>query len=558
MRSSFDIPVIYLTGSQREDVLERAKFTEPFGYLTKPFSPFELRGTIDTALYKHAMERRLRESEKQYRDLLELVPHGIAEIDLQGKITSTNSAYCRIYGGRPHELVGKSILDLEASQEHKDALQSYLQRTIREEPLPTPWFSDTVTADGRSLKLQVDWNYKRDDQQIVTGFVFVVTDITDRNRAEEKMAEALEASRTSNRETRALLEVSQVLLERRDFDESARAIYDAAKRAVGATAGYVALLSQDGTENEVLFLDAGERECSVDPTLPMPIRGLRAVAYVTRAPAYENNFHSSQWVEFLPDGHARLDNVLFAPLLIEEEAVGVLGLANKPGGFTDDDVRLASAFADFTATGLRNARSEETIVRQNDFLHTVLESLTHPFCVINADDYTVSMANTAAYRDNVEECPTCFALTHACTGPPDDSKHRCPLNEVKQSGKPYSMEHVHYNSTGDPRVVEVHAYPLFDEQGEVREVVAYSIDITERKNAEKALRESEERFRQLAENTEDVFWLTEPGKPKRGNIPESGTSEGMGYFEGRGVLQPRSLAEIPSRRRSAKRTCGVR
>ena len=49
---------------------------------------------------------------------------------------------------------------------------------------------------------------------------------------------------------------------------------------MGATSGYVALLSEDGAENEVLFLEAGGFPCDVDPKLPMPIRGLRAEAYL--------------------------------------------------------------------------------------------------------------------------------------------------------------------------------------------------------------------------------------------------------------------------------------
>ena len=48
----------------------------------------------------------------------------------------------------------------------------------------------------------------------------------------------------------------------------------------------------------------------------------------------------------MPKGHARLDNVLFAPLVIKGKAVGLLGLANKPGGFTEYDARIASGFSE--------------------------------------------------------------------------------------------------------------------------------------------------------------------------------------------------------------------
>ncbi len=80
-------------------------------------------------------------------------------------------------------------------------------------------------------------------------------------------------------ETSALLEGARAILEHRNFQTSARIIFDQCNNLIGSTSGYVALLSDDGKENEVLFLEAGGEPCSVDPTLPMPIRGLRGEVY---------------------------------------------------------------------------------------------------------------------------------------------------------------------------------------------------------------------------------------------------------------------------------------
>ena len=85
---------------------------------------------------------------------------------------------------------------------------------------------------------------------------------------------------------------SKAVLQNKEFPHSARAIFDAAKELIGATAGYVALLSDNGRENDVLFLDAGGLPCTVDPSLPMPIRGLRAEAYNSGKVAVENDFNT--------------------------------------------------------------------------------------------------------------------------------------------------------------------------------------------------------------------------------------------------------------------------
>ncbi len=66
IRSQLNIPVIFLTAFADENTLQRAKVTEPFGYMIKPFEERELRSHIEIALYKHRMEKRLRESEERY------------------------------------------------------------------------------------------------------------------------------------------------------------------------------------------------------------------------------------------------------------------------------------------------------------------------------------------------------------------------------------------------------------------------------------------------------------------------------------------------------------
>ncbi len=196
---------------------------------------------------------------------------------------------------------------------------------------------------------------ERDESGRVRRVVGVMTDITERKQANEKVRDALDESRRHSAETEALLESSHAVLERQSFKKAAQAIFNSCRNLIGATAGYVALLSRDGTRNEVIFLESGDLPCSVDPKIPMPVRGLRAEAYRSGRPVYDNNFADSEWVAFLPPGHARLDNVMFAPLILNGNAVGLMGLANKPGGFTDDDVRLASAFADHASIALQNS-----------------------------------------------------------------------------------------------------------------------------------------------------------------------------------------------------------
>ncbi|MBN2124486.1 MAG: GAF domain-containing protein [Deltaproteobacteria bacterium] len=171
------------------------------------------------------------------------------------------------------------------------------------------------------------------------------------------LSEAIEDTRRRKRELTALMRGSRAVLEQKGFADAARAIFDFCRDLTGATSGYVALLSTDGAENEVLFLESGGLPCSVDPELPMPIRGLRAEAYRKCKAVYHNDFMESTWVRFMPEGHVALKNVLFAPLVLEERAVGLIGLANKPADFNDEDALIATAFGELAAIALQNSRS---------------------------------------------------------------------------------------------------------------------------------------------------------------------------------------------------------
>ncbi len=71
IRRHLNLPVIYLTAYSSDEIMERAKHTEPSGYLIKPFDDREMRAAIEMGLYKARMEKKLRDSEAHFRTMLE-------------------------------------------------------------------------------------------------------------------------------------------------------------------------------------------------------------------------------------------------------------------------------------------------------------------------------------------------------------------------------------------------------------------------------------------------------------------------------------------------------
>ena len=132
--------------------------------------------------------------------------------------------------------------------------------------------------------------------------------------------------------------------------------------------------------------------------------------------------------------------------------------------------------------------SEKQMRQQNQFLTTIIDALTHPFYVISVKDYHIIMANKAARKLSPTTCRTCYELTHHRDTPCSDDEHICPLNEVLRTGEAVQIEQIHYDAENNIRNVEVFAYPVTDETGEIIQMIEYSIDVTEQREIELQVR----------------------------------------------------------------------
>lgn len=175
------------------------------------------------------------------------------------------------------------------------------------------------------------------------------------------------------------------ILRQDSFPEVARNVFHGLKDQIGAKAGYVALLSDDGAENEIVYLDPGHYDCQVDLSLPMPIRGFRAVVYESGRAQYCNDFEDMDYKDLMPDGHVALQNVMFAPLILEGKARGLLGLSNKEGGFTDRDAMLAEHFGRLASLALYNSHKNDELEASEARCRRLIEGAFDAMVSINND-----------------------------------------------------------------------------------------------------------------------------------------------------------------------------
>ncbi len=119
IKNEYHIPVIFASAYTDEETLRRAKVTEPFGFVVKPFQEKELRSNIELALYKSRLDKKIYEREKKFRLLYENAPLGYQSLDAQGRITEVNDAWCAITGYSRQKILGTQFSSLLTAESRK-------------------------------------------------------------------------------------------------------------------------------------------------------------------------------------------------------------------------------------------------------------------------------------------------------------------------------------------------------------------------------------------------------------------------------------------------------
>ncbi|TGM52979.1 histidine kinase dimerization/phosphoacceptor domain -containing protein [Leptospira adleri] len=112
LRNRFHTPVIYLTAYADENTLDRAKKTQPLGYIVKPFESDQLRSSIEVALYKNEIEQRSKQTEEKLKGALDQLGAGIVTTDENGFLLFMNPAAEKLTGCKYDEHLGKPIQEV--------------------------------------------------------------------------------------------------------------------------------------------------------------------------------------------------------------------------------------------------------------------------------------------------------------------------------------------------------------------------------------------------------------------------------------------------------------
>jgi PAS domain S-box-containing protein len=240
----------------------------------------------------------------------------------------------------------------------------------------------------------------------------------------------------------------------------------------------------------------------VDSTLPMPIIGLRAEALLKRDIVCENDFGESTRSSHLPPDHMPVSNVIFAPLIVSARTVGHLALANKFGGFDENDFRLARAFAEFAVIGLLKYQTEEALRESEAKFRQIAENIEEAFW-LTVPGNLEHMAYVSPAFEKLWGSEAATFLDNSAAW--SSSIHRDDRERVLhayrlflQGLSGYDVEYRIARPDGSLRWIWDRGFPIRNDEGDVYRVAGVAQDITQRKAYEHKQRQLMDEVRHFA------------------------------------------------------------
>jgi len=190
IRERRDIPVVYLTAYADDETLDRAKITEPFGYILKPFEESDLHSNIEMALYNHEMEQRLKKSEENYRTLFDNAVLGIYRLSQDETVLMANSAFVRMLGYDSQEELLKmaaSGTSLYSPKHPRTGIRERMEKENKLVAVESAW----LRKDGSTLYTRENIRSVRDKKGNFLYCEGIVEDVSEKMKAQHQLEKTL-------------------------------------------------------------------------------------------------------------------------------------------------------------------------------------------------------------------------------------------------------------------------------------------------------------------------------------------------------------------------------
>jgi PAS domain S-box-containing protein len=497
-----DIPILYVTAYTDEATLARAKVTEPFGYITKPFGEQDLRAAIAMALYKHRLERRLRESEQRFRLLFEFSPIGVVHYGRDYRIREANERFAMnvrepliaLFQADIREILGKEM---------GSALAAPLagKGGFFEGPMRFPDSPDSSWVVFRSAPLL-------EAGKEISGAIALFEDATERHRVEEELVRLVAIEGFVAECSGEFVGLTAVSL----ASHFAR-VLERTGRFVGADRVVLHLFENGSTVVHQVFEWHAEGLASrLDDYRGRDLGAFRwflqrcgegeplCILRTTDIPsdgAEEKSFWLAQGIR----------SFLAVPLNLHGKALGYLGVMTEreERSWTGENIRLLRLLSQNFVNLFARQRAEEGWEESEDKFHLLVENLNEVIFAVDSRGFFTFVSRgvetLSGYRPEEVLGEHLSRFVH-----PHDREKVDEIWESATGGLTGAFEFRLLTRDGDVRDLRasIRGVALGTE---VAGMTGILVDVTDQKRAEKAFLESEGRYRRLWEDSSDGLVL---------------------------------------------------
>ncbi len=406
---------------------------------------------------RKAAEDELRRSEGKYRSILENIEDEYYEIDLEGRYTFVNQAVCKNQGLSREELLGTNSEDHMTPEEGKRLYK--ILKNVYQTGNPASLINyEVVRKDGKVMYFEDSISLLKDSQGVAIGFSGIARNITERKKSEEALSR-------SEKEYRNILEMSPDVIVITAIEKGRfRMVNNAFYKLTGFG------------EEEVIGRTPEELNLYAKPEDRENL--LNALGQTGRTSGVEIQFR-------IKDG--TIHDFLFSTRIIR---------------YLGEDSLL---FVGSVITPLKEA--QRALRKSEEKYRHILDNIEEGYyeCDLSGKFTFFNEAELRIHGRSPEEMK---GLKNKDFSSPETAKRVFKIyNEVYRTGIPAKVFNYEVIAKdGSIKTLETSASLMRNQVGDAIGFYGISRDVTERKKGEQALRESEEKYRNILENMEEVYY----------------------------------------------------
>jgi PAS domain S-box-containing protein len=504
IRKQYHIPIVYLTGYLGEEILERVKETEPYGYIMKPFAIKELISVIEISLYKHQIDQQNHRQEKWLETTLSSIADGVITTDNQGLIQFMNEQAEQLTGWHRQEAINRPLPEVwqVIDQTINSVNTSHALPNSYEQIFTTQNQRFLLSKQKQKIPIHDQISPIKDEHDNIWGVVIVFRDLFAERYAEEKIQ--IQEKRFRGifnhsfsyiwmvRPDGLVIEANQTALELASISDNRNSRYYLwdplwwnlslhSQRQLQQAIARCSLgdfvreeLTIINVNHEILILDISIKPVTDDQgVVNLLVVEARDITYRHRAEIQLREYNQN------------LETKVQERTFQLEQAVKQL------------EAEIAERQVIETQLRASEERFKNLVETTNDFIWEVDENLVYIYA-------SPQVENILGYTPQEILGKTPWDLM-----PPDEVEK---IGEFIKNHQKFNHEsidclvNINLHKNGNPVVLETNAVSLFDKNGEFRGYRGIDRDVTERKKVEEALFNSQQELQAIIDNSTTVIY----------------------------------------------------